>query len=177
MNRRVATLRTKQYGEYRLSAINNSGESIKNRDYLLEFEAKFKKFLNTEKGAWEKSICEKIGGKKSRWTVPLRLELIIDYRTYSVCLTCSYLSPPKVASCSIWGARLPRVPCLRVPCCVLQNYFSEIVQSSKSSDLEHAGGGGGGCNRLSTSLRPRFRQVPATILRMTSLYLTRHVNL
>ncbi len=48
MNRRVATLRTKQHGEYWLSAINNSGESIKNREYLLEFEAKFEKSLNTE---------------------------------------------------------------------------------------------------------------------------------
>jgi hypothetical protein len=56
MNRRVATLRIIQYGEYWLSAINNSEESIKNREYLLEFEAKFEKSLNTEKGAWEKSI-------------------------------------------------------------------------------------------------------------------------
>ncbi len=48
MNRRVATLRIKQYGEYRLSAIINSGESIKNREYLLEFEAKYEKSLNTE---------------------------------------------------------------------------------------------------------------------------------
>jgi hypothetical protein len=71
MNRRVATLRIKQYGEYWLPAINNSGESIKNREYLLEFKAKFEKSFNTEWGAWEKSICEKIGGKKSRWTVPL----------------------------------------------------------------------------------------------------------
>ncbi len=48
MNRRVATLRIKLYEEYWLSAINNSGESIKNREYLLEFEAKFEKSLNTE---------------------------------------------------------------------------------------------------------------------------------
>ncbi len=45
---------------------------MKYREYLLEFEAKFKKCLNNELGAWEKSICKKIGGKKSRWTVPLR---------------------------------------------------------------------------------------------------------
>jgi hypothetical protein len=57
MNRKVATLLTKQYGEYWLSAINNSGESIKNREYLFEFEAKFEKSLNTEYGAWEQSIC------------------------------------------------------------------------------------------------------------------------
>jgi hypothetical protein len=48
MNRRVATLLTKQYGEYWLSAINNSGESIKNREYLLEIEAKFEKSLNAK---------------------------------------------------------------------------------------------------------------------------------
>jgi hypothetical protein len=71
MNRRAETLRIKQYGEYWLSAINISGESIKNREYLLEFEAKFEKSLNTEQGAWENSICEKLGYKKSRWTVPL----------------------------------------------------------------------------------------------------------
>jgi hypothetical protein len=53
------TLRIKQQGEYRLSDINNSGESIKNRNYLLEFEA------------WEESICEKIRGKKSCLTVPV----------------------------------------------------------------------------------------------------------
>jgi hypothetical protein len=48
MNQRVATLRIKQYGKYWLSAINNSGESIKNGEYLLEFYAKFEKSLNTE---------------------------------------------------------------------------------------------------------------------------------
>jgi hypothetical protein len=46
--RRVATLHSKQYGEYRLSAINNSGESIKSCEYLIEVEAKFGKPLNTE---------------------------------------------------------------------------------------------------------------------------------
>jgi hypothetical protein len=35
--RRVTTLRSKQYGEYQLSAANNRGESIKNREYLIEF--------------------------------------------------------------------------------------------------------------------------------------------
>ncbi len=42
------TLCIKQYKEYRLSAINNSRESIKNRKYLIEFETKFEKSLNTE---------------------------------------------------------------------------------------------------------------------------------
>jgi hypothetical protein len=51
MMRRVTTLRSKQYGEYGLSAIKNCGESIKNREYLTEFEAKFEKSLKTEKGA------------------------------------------------------------------------------------------------------------------------------
>ncbi len=60
MMRRVATLRSKQYGEYRLSAINYSRESLKSREYLTEFEAKFEKSLKTEKVAWEESICEKI---------------------------------------------------------------------------------------------------------------------
>jgi hypothetical protein len=45
--------------EYRLPAINNSGESIEIREYILEFEAKFKKSLNIEYGAWEEFICEK----------------------------------------------------------------------------------------------------------------------
>jgi hypothetical protein len=49
---RVTTPRSKQYGEYRLSAINYSGESIKNRDYLTEFEAKFDKSLKTEYSKW-----------------------------------------------------------------------------------------------------------------------------
>jgi hypothetical protein len=48
MMRRVAPLRSKQYGEYRLSAINYSGESIRNREHLTEFEAKFEKSLNAE---------------------------------------------------------------------------------------------------------------------------------
>jgi hypothetical protein len=71
MTLRVTTLRSKQYGEYLLSAINYSGGSIKNREYLTEFEAKFEKSLKTEKVAWEESISKKLGGKKSRWTVPL----------------------------------------------------------------------------------------------------------
>jgi hypothetical protein len=41
--RGVSTLCIRQYREYQLSAINKSGESIKNREYLLEFEAKFEK--------------------------------------------------------------------------------------------------------------------------------------
>ncbi len=64
MMRRVATLRIKQYGEYRFSAKNNSGESIKNRKYLIEFETKFEKSLNTGKRAWEESTyLWKIGDK------------------------------------------------------------------------------------------------------------------
>jgi hypothetical protein len=50
-------------------------ESIKNREYLIEFEAKLGKPLNSKQETWEESICEKIGGKKSRWTVLLRLFL------------------------------------------------------------------------------------------------------
>ncbi len=57
--RRVAILRIRQYWEYQLSAKNNSGNSINNREYLLEFEAKFKKSLNTEYGTWEESVSEK----------------------------------------------------------------------------------------------------------------------
>jgi hypothetical protein len=76
MMRRVRTLQSKQYGEYRLFAINYSRELIKNREYLTEFEAKFKKSLKTEKGAWAESLSEKIGGKKSRWTVPLSTVLV-----------------------------------------------------------------------------------------------------
>ncbi len=45
---RVATLRSKRYGEYQLSAKNDSEESIKNCKYVIEFEAKFEKSLNTE---------------------------------------------------------------------------------------------------------------------------------
>jgi hypothetical protein len=46
--RGVATLRIKQFGEYGLSAINDSGESIKNSKYLLEFKVEFKKSSDTE---------------------------------------------------------------------------------------------------------------------------------
>jgi hypothetical protein len=48
MIRRVTTLRSKQYGEYQLSAINYSGELIQIREYLTEFEAKFELSLKTE---------------------------------------------------------------------------------------------------------------------------------
>ncbi len=48
MMRRVTTLRGKQYKEYGLSIIKYCGESIKNREYLTEFEAKFKKSLKTK---------------------------------------------------------------------------------------------------------------------------------
>ncbi len=50
MMRRVTTLRSKQYGEYRLSAMNYGGESIKNHEYLTELEAKFEKSLKASKG-------------------------------------------------------------------------------------------------------------------------------
>ncbi len=39
---------SKQYGEYLLSNINYSGESINNLEYLTEFEANFEKSLKTE---------------------------------------------------------------------------------------------------------------------------------
>jgi hypothetical protein len=38
----------KQYVEYQLSAINDGRESIKNREYFLEFEAKFEKPSDAE---------------------------------------------------------------------------------------------------------------------------------
>jgi hypothetical protein len=46
--RKVTTLRSKQYEENQLSAIYYGGESIKNREYLTEFEAKFEKSSKTE---------------------------------------------------------------------------------------------------------------------------------
>jgi hypothetical protein len=46
--RGVTTLLIKQYGEYQLSDINYSGESIKNREYLLEFEVQLEKPSDTE---------------------------------------------------------------------------------------------------------------------------------
>ncbi len=52
MIREVATLFIKQYGEYRLSTENDSGESIKNSWYFLEFEAKFEKPSDTEEETW-----------------------------------------------------------------------------------------------------------------------------
>jgi hypothetical protein len=45
--RRVATLRNKHYEE-RLSARNDSRESIINSEYLFELEAKFEKPSDTE---------------------------------------------------------------------------------------------------------------------------------
>ncbi len=57
--RGVATHCTKQYGEYRLSNINKSGESTKTRENFLEFKAKFEKPSGTEKVAWEEPILEK----------------------------------------------------------------------------------------------------------------------
>jgi hypothetical protein len=40
---RVSTLRTRQYGDNRLSTIIENGELIKNHEYFLEFKAKFEK--------------------------------------------------------------------------------------------------------------------------------------
>ncbi len=44
----ITTLRSKQYGEHGLYAMKYFRESIKNREYLTEFEAKFEKLLKTE---------------------------------------------------------------------------------------------------------------------------------
>jgi hypothetical protein len=44
----VVTLCNEQYGEYRLSAINDCRESIKNHKYLLKFEAKLEKPLDAK---------------------------------------------------------------------------------------------------------------------------------
>jgi hypothetical protein len=46
--RAISTLRIKQYGEYRLPDINDSGELIKNREYLLEFAVKFEEPSDTK---------------------------------------------------------------------------------------------------------------------------------
>ncbi len=43
-------------GEYRLSAINYSGETINNPEYILEFEVKLENPSDTELGAWEEPI-------------------------------------------------------------------------------------------------------------------------
>jgi hypothetical protein len=61
--RGVATQSTKQYGEYRLSNINDSGESTKTFEIFLEFKAKFEKPSGTEKVAWEEPIPEKSEAK------------------------------------------------------------------------------------------------------------------
>ncbi len=59
----VTTLRTKQYAEYRLSAINGSGESIKNRGYFLEFKAKLKSIPILSKGLESNPYLKKTGKK------------------------------------------------------------------------------------------------------------------
>ncbi len=46
--RGVATLHSKQYREYQLSATNISEESIKNRENFTKFEAKFEKPSDTK---------------------------------------------------------------------------------------------------------------------------------
>jgi len=40
MTRGVSTLRSKQYPEYQLSVVNDTGESIFEYEYLREYEAK-----------------------------------------------------------------------------------------------------------------------------------------
>jgi hypothetical protein len=47
---RVTTLCSKQYGEYGLTVIKYCGESIKNHEYLTEFDAKFEKSEKKSKG-------------------------------------------------------------------------------------------------------------------------------
>jgi hypothetical protein len=48
MVRGVETFHIKQYEEHRVSTIIGGGEFTKNREYLLEFEGKFKKPSHTE---------------------------------------------------------------------------------------------------------------------------------
>jgi hypothetical protein len=55
----IATLCMKQHGEYRLSAINDSGEAIINSKYLLEFEAKFESIQISSKGLERSSFLKK----------------------------------------------------------------------------------------------------------------------
>jgi hypothetical protein len=63
--RGVATLCIKNTGVLTLR-YNDSGESINNRKYLLEFDVDFEKPSDTKKGAWKESISEKIRDKKTR---------------------------------------------------------------------------------------------------------------
>ncbi len=51
MIHKVATLCTESYGEMTSPAVNDNGGSNENREYLVEFEAKCKTFLDTKKGA------------------------------------------------------------------------------------------------------------------------------
>jgi hypothetical protein len=46
-------------GKYRLSVIKDYAESTKNREYLLEFEAKFEKLSDSEKRAEVESVHKK----------------------------------------------------------------------------------------------------------------------
>ncbi len=59
-------LHIKQYGEYKLSLINDS-------KYLFRFEASFEMSSDTEKRSWEEPISEIIGSRKSSWTAPLSI--------------------------------------------------------------------------------------------------------
>jgi hypothetical protein len=58
---RVATLRSKLSGEYRLTVRNDSGESNENREYLLEFEAKFDRLSDREQGCSDANVYELYG--------------------------------------------------------------------------------------------------------------------
>ncbi len=61
--RGVATHCIKQYRECQISAINDGGESIKNRENFLKFEAKFEKLSDTEKGLGGNPLVKKSEAK------------------------------------------------------------------------------------------------------------------
>jgi hypothetical protein len=69
--RGVATPCIKQYREYSTLRYKDSGESIKNSEYFLEFEAKFEKPSDTKSGAWEEVIRTKNLRQKFSLVLPL----------------------------------------------------------------------------------------------------------
>jgi hypothetical protein len=69
-NSYLLTLLYIQCREYRLSAINHSGESIKKHKYLLEFSIKFEKYSDTVRGLGGANSW-KTRDEKSPLTVPL----------------------------------------------------------------------------------------------------------
>jgi hypothetical protein len=70
----VETLCIKQYGEYQLSAINDSRESRKKYEYFLGIRSQMRKAFRCQvRGLVLEAIREKITGRKSRCTVPLRI--------------------------------------------------------------------------------------------------------